>query len=150
MQHRRETTLRELDIPITEESELYKTCDNHSDMIEAMTELSSASARADERFIGFLRFAKWIGSVTFIVLCTIAWIGVMLFTRIDQISHEYQAADISLTKSSYQNRADIEINRKVTERVEKDLAYIRRIIENFIATQPQGQRQKQIQSPEGD
>lgn len=81
--------------------------------------------------MGFLRFAKWVGSVTLLTLMVIAWVGVTLLGRIDNVTHDYQRADAALIQAASDNRRNIAINGEAMKRIESDLAYIRREIDKL-------------------
>jgi hypothetical protein len=108
---------------------MVEQCEGHDRMVVSVESIALASVRSEERFQGFLRFAKWVGGVTLTTLGVIAWVGISLLGRIEKMSDAYQLADLQLIMKAAENKQEIAVNREGMRRVEADLSYIRKQLE---------------------
>ena len=108
---------------------MIEQCEGHDRMVDSVESIAFASVRSEERFQGFLRFAKWIGGTSLMTLTVIAWVGVLLLGKVEKISDAYQAADAQLLIRGVNNEKEIAINKEGLKRIEVDLAHIRRLLD---------------------
>lgn len=104
-------------------------CNGHDRLVNSVESVALAAVRSEERYQGFLQFAKWIGGITVLTLMVIAWVGVLLLSRIDKLTVDYQLADKELLMKSADNRREIAVSHEAMKRVEADIAYIRMQVE---------------------
>ena len=111
-------------------------CEDHPSMVDSLHVLSEESVKSETRFQSFIAFAKFVGSVTLLVLSVVAWVGVMLLNRVDKLSLDYRQADKELNSAIAVNNMKIEVNTEkmrrydeAIKRIESDTSFIRQRLE---------------------